>query len=57
MADEQGKRGMGPYMQFGIIGACILVGGLIALLRIDFRVGGAFAVVLIAFLVYKVRRR
>jgi hypothetical protein len=44
-------------MQFGIIGACILVGGLIALLRMDPLLGGAFAIVLIAFLIYMVIRR
>ena len=50
MADEQGKGIM--TRQFWIIGACILVGGLIALLRMDPLLGGAFAVVLIAFLIY-----
>ncbi len=57
MTDEQGKGGRGPDIQFLIIGACILLGGIIALLRADLRLGGAVAVVLIAYLIYRVRRK
>jgi hypothetical protein len=55
LADEEQKGIM--TRAFWIIGACILVGGLMAFLRIDPVLGGAFVVVLIAYVVYRLRRR